>query len=104
MQDDTISLSKPVVTTTGQVVDSLFIAKGTAVAAPIACINTLESFWGPDANEFKPERWLDPDKMPKELKSYRHIFTFSDGPRICLGKSFALAEFKVCTIHFNVCS
>jgi cytochrome P450 len=100
MQDDIIPLSKPIVTTNGQTVDSLFIAKGTPITVPIACINTLESFWGPDAKEFKPERWLDQDRLPKELKSYRHIFTFSDGPRLCLGKPFALAEFKVCTVCF----
>jgi cytochrome P450 len=41
---------------------------------------------------------LDPDAIinAKEMKSYRHILTFSDGPRTCLGKGFALAEFKVC--------
>jgi len=30
----------------------------------------------------------------KEIQGHRHILTFSDGPRTCLGRSFALAEFK----------
>ena len=32
----------------------------------------------------------------KEIVGHRHILTFSDGPRTCLGKGFALANFKVC--------
>jgi hypothetical protein len=40
----------------------------------------------------------------KEIQGYRHILTFSDGPRICLGKSFALAEFKVNYLAHTVCS
>lgn len=62
-------------------------------------MNRSTSFWGPDAKEFKPERWLDdesgvPEKA-KEVQGYHHLLTFVDGPRTCLGKGFALAEFKV---------
>ncbi|KAF8183867.1 hypothetical protein K438DRAFT_1488099, partial [Mycena galopus ATCC 62051] len=51
--------------------------------------------WGSDAAEFKPERWLnDQDVLApaKEYSGYHHTMIFSDGPRTCLGKSFALAE------------
>jgi len=36
----------------------------------------------------------------KEIVGHRHILTFSDGPRTCLGKGFALANFKVCLFLF----
>jgi hypothetical protein len=60
----------------------------------------MEAFWGPDAQTFRPERWLDEKDIAegamREIKSYKHILTFSDGPRTCIGKGFALAEMKVC--------
>ena len=34
----------------------------------------------------------------KEIVGHKHILTFSDGPRTCLGKGFALANFKVCLL------
>ncbi|KAH0826177.1 hypothetical protein J3R83DRAFT_5601 [Lanmaoa asiatica] len=30
----------------------------------------------------------------KEIQGHRHLLTFVDGPRTCLGKNFALTEFK----------
>lgn len=65
-------------------------------------MNSAEVFWGASAKEFEPERWLDAgggaghgiDKA-KEIQGHRHILSFSDGPRTCLGKTFALAELKV---------
>ena len=48
---------------------------------------------------FKPERWLTDDKSDaaraRELAGHRALLAFFDGPRKCLGKAFALAEFKV---------
>ena len=68
-------------------------------------MNRSTSFWGPNAKEFKPERWLDdesgvPEKA-KEVQGYHHLLTFVDGPRTCLGKGFALAEFKVSFFYFT---
>jgi cytochrome P450 len=78
------------------------VAKGTIATVSIRCMNQSEVFWGPNAKEFEPERWLtlsDDPLRAKEIQGHRHLITFLDGPRTCLGKSFALAEFKV-----RVCS
>ena len=92
-----VPLGTPIVTPSGETISSIVITKGTAVLVPIRCINRSEAMWGPDAKEFKPERWLkDIDVRAMELQGHRHLLTFHDGPRICLGKSFALAEFKAC--------
>ncbi|KAJ7688275.1 cytochrome P450 [Mycena rosella] len=95
IQDDIIPLGTPVVTPSGEVISSIAVAKGSAVLAPIRCINRSEALWGPDAKEFKPERWVEVKKemkLPaKELQGHHHLLTFHDGPRTCLGKSFALA-------------
>ncbi len=87
------------VTKSGETVNSLFVAKGTILSAPIRALNRSEEFWGADAKEFKPERWLE-DSAPraKEIQGHRHLLTFVDGPRTCLGKTFALTEFKVSEI------
>jgi len=93
--EDVIPLGTPIVTPTGETISSVTVAKGSTVLAPIRCINRSEALWGPDAKEFKPERWFeDITGGAKELQGHRHLLTFHDGPRTCLGKSFALAEFK----------
>ena len=96
-EDDIMPFLTPVKTASGEEVTSLIIKKGTVITSPIRYINRAEAFWGQNAKEFEPERWLQPDgyEKAKEIQGHRHILTFSDGPRTCLGKSFALAEFKV---------
>jgi len=94
-EDDIIPLSSPVVTSAGQTITSVMIKKGSIVASPIRAMNMSEAFWGPNAKEFEPERWLvDSDVPAREISGHRHLLTFSDGARMCLGRNFAIAEFK----------
>jgi hypothetical protein len=96
-EDDVIPFTTPVTTSTGEAVSSITIAQGTIVSSPIRAMNRSEVFWGPNAKEFEPERWIEEsDTRSKEISGHRHLLTFSDGPRICLGRNFALTEFKVC--------
>ncbi|TFK64015.1 hypothetical protein BDN72DRAFT_826037 [Pluteus cervinus] len=30
----------------------------------------------------------------KDISGYKHMLSFSDGPRVCLGRAIALTEFK----------
>ncbi|KAG2741072.1 cytochrome P450 [Suillus brevipes Sb2] len=95
--DDVIPLSEPVRTESGEMTDSISIAKGTSIRISSAAINRSAAIWGPDAKEFKPDRWLTEDGISgkaKEVQGHRHLLTFVDGPRTCLGKDFAIAEFK----------
>ncbi|KAM6495423.1 Cytochrome P450 [Amanita muscaria] len=94
-KDDVVPLSSPMKTSSGKMLDTLFVPKGTTVATPFVHINRNEAFWGPNAKQFVPERWLEENPYPsKDFSGYRHLYTFSDGPRICLGRMFALGEFK----------
>jgi cytochrome P450 len=93
--DDIVPLSAPIKTASGTTVDSIAISKGTMVTLPFELFNRSEELWGPDAKRFVPDRWLQEFNYPaKEIRGHRHLFTFSDGPKACIGKEFALAEFK----------
>jgi len=73
-----------------------FIPKGTAIILAPATINTSTELWGPDALEFKPERFLGPDGKANNQGSAKSNFaflTFLHGPRSCIGQRFAQAEF-----------
>ncbi|KAI6044112.1 cytochrome P450 [Pisolithus marmoratus] len=96
-EDDVIPLSEPVITKSGQAINSISVARGTKIGLPLACINRSTAIWGPDAKVFRPERWLEKDGIPKkaqDVQGYRHLLTFADGPRNCLGKGFAVSEMK----------
>ncbi|KAG6375256.1 cytochrome P450 [Boletus reticuloceps] len=104
-EDDIIPLSGPVVTLFSPTpVTHVSIPRGTIVTAPIASVNRSKVLWGPDAKQFKPSRWIHEDGIPqqaKEIQGHKHLLTFADGPRTCLGKGFAITEFKV---HTSSCS
>ena len=103
MEDDTIPLTHPIRTASGILVDKIFVAKGAFIRIPIAGVNKSETLWGPDAAKFDPGRWLVSDGESKstmtgrmeEIKGYKHLLTFGNGPRMCIGKNFALLEIKV---------
>ncbi|KAJ8715518.1 hypothetical protein PYW07_010000 [Mythimna separata] len=54
------------------------------------------SSWGPDADQFKPERWLDPATLPAYVATDA---TFSFGKRSCLGKTYAMTSLKIAVAH-----
>jgi hypothetical protein len=99
-EDDIMPLSQPITTTDGKTINSLFIPKGTKIMVPIAGVNTMEEFWGPDSTKFNPERWFKVEESnARHIAGYRHLLTFIDGPKACIGKGFAVAEAKVCAFH-----
>ncbi|GMF43050.1 unnamed protein product [Phytophthora fragariaefolia] len=72
-----------------------FIKAGTRVILPHYAMGHLETVWGPDAEQFKPERWIDPDTGKLVHVSLYKFTAFLAGPRMCLGMRFALAEMKI---------
>lgn len=52
-----------------------------------------KSVWGDDADEFRPDRWLDEETLSKlPTGSWR---AFERGPRNCIGQELAMVEAKV---------
>ncbi|SNX86272.1 related to Cytochrome P450 [Melanopsichium pennsylvanicum] len=95
-----VPLSKPYPTRDGKgSITSVHIPKGKEVFIPIQAINSDPETWGEDADEFKPERWLDLPESAKHNGLPMHLMTFISGPRGCIGNRFALAEFKAMLCH-----
>ena len=102
--DDILPLTHPVLTASGELVDSIFVAKGTLIRIPIVGINRSEALWGQDADKFNPKRWLTPSHDNgrwTEIQGYKHLLTFGNGPRMCVGKNFAISEIKVSVSHHH---
>lgn len=53
----------------------------------------MESIWGDDCLEFKPERWISERGTIKHEPSYKFL-AFNAGPRTCLGKEVAFTQMK----------
>lgn len=62
------------------------VLEGDTVMVPIYALHRNELLWD-DPNSFKPERFEDRKAVPR----YAYL-PFGDGPRICIGASFALQE------------
>ncbi|KAJ7922414.1 cytochrome P450 [Mycena leptocephala] len=56
-EDCILPLSMPMTGTDGRRVEAIAVPKGTEVYIAIAAANHNKAIWGPDALEFKPERW-----------------------------------------------
>ena len=67
------------------------IPAGTPVGVSPIAQNRDRDIWGPDADEFRPERWLE----SKERTAYLDLnnMTFGgNGPRMCIGRNIALVS------------
>ncbi|CAM8994540.1 unnamed protein product [Rhodiola kirilowii] len=65
----------------------LLIPKGLSIWIPVLAIHHNEELWGPDVNEFNPNRF--------STRVGRHFLPFGAGPRNCIGQTFALMEAKI---------
>ncbi|XP_073013074.1 cytochrome P450 94C1-like [Typha latifolia] len=87
--------------------DGTFVSKGRRVTYHPYAMGRMESIWGDDCEEFKPERWLrDGVFTPESLFKYP---VFQAGQRVCIGKEFAILEMKTVIVSvvqrfdFRVC-
>ncbi|KAK1409179.1 hypothetical protein QVD17_35704 [Tagetes erecta] len=73
--------------------DGLKIKKGDGVAYIPYPMGRMTYIWGDDAEEFRPERWLNDGVFRPE--SPFKFTAFQAGPRVCLGKEFAYRQMKI---------
>jgi len=108
--DDVIPLREPVRGTDGSWIASIPVKKGQIIHIPSIAINRDEDVWGDDADAFRPTRWLvgtphapkyctpgERGLFPPDLMcgGWAGTFSFSEGPRACIGMDLALFEYKV---------
>ncbi|KAL5792799.1 hypothetical protein ACOSP7_001393 [Xanthoceras sorbifolium] len=80
--------------------DGTVVRKGEGVQYNPYAMGRMESIWGSDWAEFRPERWLKKEEEQEQEKwSFvgRDPYTypvFQAGPRICLGKEMAFLQMK----------
>ncbi|XP_004252175.4 cytochrome P450 704C1-like [Solanum lycopersicum] len=74
--------------------DGYSVKKGDMVAYPPYAMGRMKYLWGDDAEEFKPERWLDENGSFKQESPFKFT-AFQAGPRICIGKEFAYKNMKI---------
>jgi len=92
-KDDLLPFTKPVVGVSGKVYRELPIPAGTLIFISIVGYNLNKDVWGPDAYEFRPERWLEmTEESGPHLGVYGNLSTFSGGVRSCIGWRFAVTE------------
>ena len=72
--------------------DGTILKKGTKVLYSIYSMGRMESIWGMDCREYKPERWLKNGHFMN--KSAFKFTAFNGGPRLCLGKQFSYYQMK----------
>ncbi|EFJ22054.1 hypothetical protein SELMODRAFT_151517 [Selaginella moellendorffii] len=73
--------------------DGTKVKRGDSVAYVQYSMGRMEFLWGPDALEFKPERWI---KNSEYQPQSPFVYTaFQAGPRICLGKDAAYLQAKI---------
>ncbi|EIN04294.1 cytochrome P450 monooxygenase pc-3 [Punctularia strigosozonata HHB-11173 SS5] len=69
-----------------------YVPPGTSCTYSVLYMHRRKDLWGPDAEEFDPDRFLD-ERLHKYLTPNPFIFLpFNAGPRICLGQQFAYNE------------
>lgn len=77
---------------------NLSVPAGVEVYVPVLMLHYDKEYWGEDAEEFNPERFAE--GVSNASKEGRAYYPFGWGPKICLGKSFAMLEAKLVMVMF----
>ena len=78
----------------GDVIDGKYLPGGTQIGNSPLGIQRMKSIYGPDADHFRPERWIEAslEKAAEMTSTVDLIFHY--GKWQCIGKSVALMEFN----------
>ncbi|KAI1420446.1 cytochrome P450 [Xylaria sp. FL1777] len=75
----------------GMLICGRHVPGGTMVGASPWVIHRSTLIWGEDADQFRPERWLDCED-PGSLR--RFFFAFGGGTRTCIGRNISWLEIQ----------
>lgn len=71
----------------------IFVKKGQIATWNVYAMHRRRDFYGDDAEEFRPERWIDGDAGKKGLRVGWEYLPFHGGPRICIGRMSSSSSF-----------
>ncbi|KAM1183543.1 hypothetical protein ACFX19_001898 [Malus domestica] len=74
--------------------DGFSVKKGDFVGFHVYGMDRMKYLWGDDAEEFRPERWLDKNGLFQQQSPFKFT-AFNAGPRICIGRDFAYRQTKI---------
>ncbi|KAI1711029.1 cytochrome p450 domain-containing protein [Ditylenchus destructor] len=80
-------------------IGSYIIEKGTTVQADVFSIHRDPHIFGPDPDDFRPERWLNENEEDSAKQHRLSWMGFGTGPRTCVGMRFAYMEMKTALIY-----
>ncbi|EMD37104.1 hypothetical protein CERSUDRAFT_115023 [Gelatoporia subvermispora B] len=101
-KDDVLPLSEPIRTTDGRLINEIPVRAGQYVHLSLAGYNRLQSVWGNDAHDFRPERWLSGYSSATkgtQFGVYSNLGNFASGDVSCLGWRFAVIEMQTMLIE-----
>ncbi|KAI7728203.1 hypothetical protein M8C21_012895 [Ambrosia artemisiifolia] len=78
--------------------DGTFVHKGWFVDYSVYAMGRMESLWGYDCREFKPERWLDGNGVYRQPDDMYVYPVFNGGLRMCIGKEVAYIQMKLVVV------
>ncbi|KAL6008026.1 hypothetical protein ACLOJK_033532 [Asimina triloba] len=74
--------------------DGFDVREGDLVAYVPYAMGRMKFLWGEDAEDFRPERWINADGIFQPESPFKFT-AFQAGPRVCLGKEFAYRQMKI---------
>ncbi|KAE8213520.1 hypothetical protein CF327_g2993 [Tilletia walkeri] len=70
-----------------------FFPAGSVLSVPSYTIHRSKECWGPDADDYRPERWIEAAGDEEVMKRFEKASNvFSTGPRACVGRNLADQE------------
>nr|GLL38248.1 alkane hydroxylase MAH1-like [Ipomoea trifida] len=73
------------------------VKPNTRILLSFYSLGRMNSIWGEDCMEFKPERWISDKGRIKHEPSYKFP-AFNAGPRTCLGKEMTFVQMKIIVV------
>lgn len=74
------------------------IPSRTTITLNFAALHVHPKYWGQDAHEFRPDRWLSRNSAGSPVVDFLEprpgsFVAWNTGPRVCPGKKFSQVEF-----------
>ncbi|KAF8481444.1 CYP63 cytochrome P450 monooxygenase-like protein [Gautieria morchelliformis] len=77
----------------------IYVPPNTRLVYSVLNVHRSETYWGPDAYIYDPDRWLD-SRVQRYTSNPFTFIPFNAGPRICLGQQFAYHETSFFVVRF----